>query len=100
MFQEIDPIETVSYGRTNVGWGTYDKLTERGELLVEKFAEEEFETFLLFLVSWNGGPFVTLTRPLPSFQVKSLYTGAEDVPLKAHWMDLDDNGNLLEGKLA
>lgn len=75
------------------GWGSYDKLSDRGELLAQQFVESEFCRDF-DLVEENEKEWRTF-RDIDPTLYKSVYTGRHYSNLKAHWMDLDDDGEPL-----
>lgn len=76
-------------------WGSYDRLSARGSKLVEQLVKEH-----------NGREFSIVDgetawrtfRDTDPEQYESIFTGMKFVPLKGHWMDLGDDGNLIQGE--
>ena len=74
-------------------WGSYDKLSVRGEKLVDQLVEEYYGSRMFPIVEeeteWRT------FRDIDPTPYESIYTGIKAAPLKGHWMDLGDDGNLL-----
>ena len=76
------------------GFGSYDKLSPRGEALLAQYAEEEWSRVIDDTGDSKDLDWKTF-RDIDPSPFQSLYTGTKAVPLKAHWMDLDDEGEVL-----
>jgi len=73
-------------------FGTYNDLSPRGEALLAQFVDEDWSRkFPIDPVESEWRTF----RDLDPTPYTSLYTGAKAAPLKAHWIDLDNNGNVM-----
>jgi hypothetical protein len=68
-------------------WGSFEKLSARGELLVDQMALEWDD-------EWGDPEWYTFRDVDPS-RFQSVYTGSKFASLKGHWMDLDDDGTPL-----
>jgi hypothetical protein len=78
-------------------WGSYDKLSARGERLVEMYVNFEI-AYEKTQIRFNKAP-VNVTdwqtfRDVDHTPYESLYTGIKAVPLKGRWIDLGDDGEL------
>jgi hypothetical protein len=74
-------------------WGSYDKLSVRGEKLVDQLVQEYYGSRMFPIIEeeteWRT------FRDIDPTPYESIYTGIKAAPLKGHWMDLGDDGNLL-----
>jgi hypothetical protein len=64
--------------------GSMDELNEKGQLLLKMSMLHVLERKRLKKISWRT------YRDIDPTGFKSLHTGTEAVPLKAHWLDIDD----------
>jgi hypothetical protein len=64
--------------------GSMEGLNEKGQLLLEMSILNNFERERLKETSWRT------FRDIDPNGFKSLHTGTEAAPLKAHWLDIDD----------
>jgi hypothetical protein len=64
--------------------GSMDGLNEKGQLLLKMSLLDCFERQRIRKTSWQT------FRDIDPTGFKSLHTGTEAVPLKAHWLDIDD----------
>jgi len=74
------------------GFGNYEKLSERGELMVDMTNEDCQGRYLLK----SGEPDSSWRtfRDCDPSPFKSIFTGTGSEPLKGKWMDLDSNGEV------
>ena len=74
------------------GFGSYEKLSERGERVVEMFYENSQNRYRLK----SGDPDSSWRtfRDCDPSSFKSIFTGTGSVPLKGKWMDLDHRGEV------
>jgi hypothetical protein len=74
------------------GWGSYEKLSERGENLVDQLVNEDpSRKFPIVEEETEWRTF----RDIDPTPFESIYTGIKAAPLKGHWIDLGDDGDLL-----
>jgi hypothetical protein len=71
-------------------WGSFDKLSARGELVLDQLLYEFYD----FWDTWGDPEWWTFRDVDPAIY-RSVYTGSKFASLKGHWMDLDDDGNLI-----
>lgn len=74
------------------GFGSYEKLSERGELMVNMTEEDSQGRYRLK----SGEPDSSWRtfRDCDPTPFKSIFTGTGSVPLKGKWMDLDNHGEV------
>ena len=74
------------------GFGSYEKLSERGEMMVDMTCEDSQGRYRLK----SGDPDSSWRtfRDCDPSPFKSIYTGTGSVPLKGKWMDLDNHGEV------
>ena len=77
------------------GFGSYEKLSERGELMVNMTEEDSQGRYRLK----SGEPDSSWRtfRDCDPTPFKSIFTGTGSVPLKGKWMDLDNHGDVSKG---
>mmetsp|Transcript_11840 Transcript_11840/g.33841 ORF Transcript_11840/g.33841 Transcript_11840/m.33841 type:complete len:685 (+) Transcript_11840:110-2164(+) len=80
------------------GFGSYEKLSERGELMVDMTCEDSQGRYRLK----SGEPDSSWRtfRDCDPSPFKSIFTGTVSVPLKGKWMDLDNHGEVLAAESA
>lgn len=74
------------------GLGSYERLSERGESLVTQYMDEfSCRSFPVVPEETSWRTF----RDIDPSPYSSIFTGSKYVPLKGHWMDLDEDGYIL-----
>ena len=74
------------------GFGSYEKLSERGEMIVDMTCEDSQGRYRL--TSGDPDSSWRTFRDCDPSPFKSIYTGTGSVPLQGKWMDLDNHGEV------